>query len=1181
MRTIMRSILTVTALMAVLAWSVMGAEQGDKADKGKRHPMSLYKASGDPIFTILNINNITSWVRYDGPGNLSPAGDNEAVYPRGTGNVIYTDGVYWGAKCFTDAAKTQPAPHSQLIRVGGKGYGFGMRPGWVDGAGAAAVRHDPSDPLVHIYRIRRDYASMSSDELIRDAAEINEIPIATVTDAQVAAVKAQYEKDWQDWPVQYGAPYIDRNGNGVYDPPPPFSDTFTVDSLIAQNRDEPGIAGADPNSPADQVIWTVANDLDASQTVGFNYSEPLGLEIQFTIWGYKRTDAMGNLYFKRFRIINKGGVDINDSGTKGYLYLDSMYVCNWSDIDLGSFSDDLAGCDTTLSVGFCYNGNAIDLTFQKYGIPVPSPGYDFFAGPLVPAPGDSAVFDLKRRYDFKNLGMTSFSYFSAGSPYSDPCNRETAGYACNTGQWWKMLRGYAPLGTLSTSDVPYASGPFPEGKFPLSGDPVAHSGFLDGLGTDYSFAPGDRRILLSTGPFTMAPGDTQDVVVAFVAGLGADRLSSVAVMKFNDRFAQNTFDALFQVPKPPKAPDVKVAALDGEIILDWGSDIQRVSDDENTVSNPGAYKFEGYNIYQLPSRSSTLKDAKRVATFDLPTDPTVVLDQQFDANSGQILYVPVQFGTNNGIQRYFKFTRDYIKDINKIYNGQEYYIAVTCYSVASVPGFLPAALESTPVVLTIQPQIPFGVKYQTSYGDTIKAITKTGQSDGFVVPVVINPAVSTGHTYQVTFNADMTWNLTDKTANKVMVSNNADQNADILSPIVDGIQMRVAGAPNDAKDFLHVANASGPLTPPTYVGFSSFNDLGFPDPDPNSNGGPIADYSDAGRWGIHTGGNNSDASYTGRFKPRTFRDSPFSGTSDFDRFVPYDFEIRFTAAGGKAYLGYSTGAIIDVPFELWNIGVGTPDDPSDDHRMIPWVLDEDGSGSFHLQQIDHTCSGADNDPYTSWIYWMDASPATPGSAGYDAFVADATYDADVSGAFPFPAQAGTGDEVMARMVLVNVNGGSVSDPTWPANVNSLMPATGTVLRILSTKPNTPAVTYSFTAPAPATGLDLQKESAKTVGVYPNPYYAFNPAETNRFSRFVTFNNLPQRATFRIFNLAGQLVRRIDKNDASQFASWDLLNEASYPVASGVYIVHVDMPDIGATKILKVAIIQEQEILDSY
>jgi hypothetical protein len=262
--------------------------------------------------------------------------------------------------------------------------------------------------------------------------------------------------------------------------------------------------------------------------------------------------------------------------------------------------------------------------------------------------------------------------------------------------------------------------------------------------------------------------------------------------------------------------------------------------------------------------------------------------------------------------------------------------------------------------------------------------------------------------------------------------------------------------------------------------------------------------------------------------------------------------------------------VIDVPFELWNIGMNTPNDASDDFRMIPWINDADGDGAFNLTAIDHGVSGGDNDPYTDWIYWYEPSPKTPGSAGYTAFVAaGAAYD----------GSQGTGDEVMARMVLVNVNGGSVSATTFAPN--SRMPATGNTIRIIATKPNNPGVKFTYTTPAPLAGAEQDVASAKKLGVFPNPYYASNSAESNRFDRFVTFNNLPKNAVIRIFNLAGQLVRKLEKNNENQFLRWDLMNMRNYPVASGIYIAYVDLPDLGFTKTLKFSVIQQQEILDYY
>ncbi len=51
---------------------------------------------------------------------------------------------------------------------------------------------------------------------------------------------------------------------------------------------------------------------------------------------------------------------------------------------------------------------------------------------------------------------------------------------------------------------------------------------------------------------------------------------------------------------------------------------------------------------------------------------------------------------------------------------------------------------------------------------------------------------------------------------------------------------------------------------------------------------------------------------------------------------------------------------------------------------------------------------------------------------------------------------------------------------------------------------------------------------------------------------------------------------MNKLDASQFLRWDLRNERGLTVASGIYIAHIDMSDLGA-KVLKLAIIQEERV----
>ncbi|HIN02229.1 MAG TPA: hypothetical protein EYM60_02715, partial [Candidatus Marinimicrobia bacterium] len=175
--------------------------------------------------------------------------------------------------------------------------------------------------------------------------------------------------DFQNWPTDLGAPWVDNDGDGVYTPLP---------------------AGPDhPEFIGDQVIWWVMNDGDLAQHSIFN-TLPVGIEMQVTVWGYDRPDAFGDMMFVKGLIINKGGVDVTET-----------IIGLWSDPDLGYAGDDFVGCDTTLGLGYCYNDGAD----ADYGADVPAIGYDFFQGPIVESVGDTAFAFGRKIPGYKNLGM--------------------------------------------------------------------------------------------------------------------------------------------------------------------------------------------------------------------------------------------------------------------------------------------------------------------------------------------------------------------------------------------------------------------------------------------------------------------------------------------------------------------------------------------------------------------------------------------------------------------------------------------------------------------------------------------------------------------------------------------------------------------------------------------------------
>ena len=85
-----------------------------------------------------------------------------------------------------------------------------------------------------------------------------------------------------------------------------------------------------------------------------------------------------------------------------------------------------------------------------------------------------------------------------------------------------------------------------------------------------------------------------------------------------------------------------------------------------------------------------------------------------------------------------------------------------------------------------------------------------------------------------------------------------------------------------------------------------------------------------------------------------------------------------------------------------------------------------------------------------------------------------------------------------------------------------------------------------------------------ITVSPNPYYAYAGYENpnNQLDTKVKIINLPNKCTVSIFTMNGFLVRRFKKDDDKTHLDWDLKNEALVPIVSGIYLVHIDAPNMG-------------------
>ncbi len=111
-----------------------------------------------------------------------------------------------------------------------------------------------------------------------------------------------------------------------------------------------------------------------------------------------------------------------------------------------------------------------------------------------------------------------------------------------------------------------------------------------------------------------------------------------------------------------------------------------------------------------------------------------------------------------------------------------------------------------------------------------------------------------------------------------------------------------------------------------------------------------------------------------------------------------------------------------------------------------------------------------------------------------------------------------------------------------------------------------------------TGDREMDEALQNIRAVPNPYLGYSPYETSQFTNVVKITNLPANADITIYSLDGRFIRQYKRNETGapvvgsnraiarqQIApalEWDLKNSKGIPVASGVYLIHVNAPGLG-------------------
>lgn len=417
-----------------------------------------------------------------------------------------------------------------------------------------------------------------------------------------------------------------------------------------------------------------------------NQNGPYGLKVLQSAYSFGRT------YARNFLIYDLKIINTSDR------QLDSVYV--------GYMSDFKVDFDTHDHLRFGQPGKPKDLVYLWDGDPNAGSwditGYIGFL--VLNTPG--------------NMGITDFHYFD--NIYEPSTN----------GQIWEIMSSDTSGRHITPSIY------FHGQNRRLDDDALADDMDPDGLqrGTDFVF-------IVSSGPFSLAPGDTVPSSFAVVMGHNQDELFTNA-----DRVREMAAN-YFLGYSPPRPPRVFGASRNGHAVITWDGATSENSTDLLT----NQMDFEGYRIYRSEDFGKT---------WGKPIT---------DEKGNLIGYVPIaQYDLDNGIKGKDRFSHYYLGDDtglrhtfvdSNVIKGKEYWYSVTAYDRGDQTENGYASLESSRGVTPDEPNLVSVIPADQAQGieipnrglyDSIPPLG--GVCDSRLEVEILDEEKLTGDHYRVTFN---------------------------------------------------------------------------------------------------------------------------------------------------------------------------------------------------------------------------------------------------------------------------------------------------------------------------------------------------------------------------------------------------------------------------------------------
>jgi len=321
-----------------------------------------------------------------------------------------------------------------------------------------------------------------------DCSAYDRIYVVSRDDLQRYYNTGEPTPDLRDWPHQLGAPV--RDGDGI------------EGNYNLEGGDQPDLIG-------DVAAWWVMNDAGNDHNPG----APLGVEVRVQAFGYglgrvARHPALLASTFYRYEVINRSRQPVED-----------VYLAMFADADIGGGGDDYVATDTLRNMGIIYNADNED---ERYGVAPPAQGFQVLQGAVGLANGRDDDRNGLVDEPGERLGLTASSLFINGGPTAthDPGTPEGF-YFYMQGLW----RNGTPIYEWENG---FERPGHPITTFMYPGDPVTESFWSETNAGQELMPPGDRRMVMSTGPFRLEPGASETVLLALPYGRGTHNLDSVA-----------------------------------------------------------------------------------------------------------------------------------------------------------------------------------------------------------------------------------------------------------------------------------------------------------------------------------------------------------------------------------------------------------------------------------------------------------------------------------------------------------------------------------------------------------------------------------------------------------------------------------------------------------------------------